>query len=147
MTRALIDVNGIKIAKPGYDVGAAEENLLFSNIGAHQSIYLSGFITFQSVYSYSPPPSFNEHRATLTFGKTFASPPIVYCGVREVPSGSSTSRNHVPIVNYLLQGAGYSNAVPSVLWVVTTTEVVFSSLFASSSTYLGFNYCIMENTL
>jgi hypothetical protein len=67
--RVLIDVNGMKISKPGVDVKtAAGTNLLFRSDAAQLSIYQQGLVTYTNE---------GESDLFIPFGKTFPGVPIV----------------------------------------------------------------------
>ncbi len=74
MPRARISVDGIEIAKPGYDVDtAALENMLFSSSMVAMRIFETGTLNPTTTL-----PADDQYRtATVTFDDPFTNPPIV----------------------------------------------------------------------
>lgn len=73
--RMRIDRDGIKIARPGYDVDtAAEKDLYFSSSGVAARVFATGLATAVE-FGHE-----RYRRVRVNFSKTFARPPIVFAG-------------------------------------------------------------------
>lgn len=93
--RVLLNSSGLKVSKPGVDVfGASVGQLQFSSDFSALSLYTQGY----HAISWTTAGNIGWHTAFLSFGKTFASPPLVwffeYKGSYLVPLGSAYGVNY-----------------------------------------------------
>lgn len=95
MPRARIDKNGIEIAKQGFDVDtAAPQNIAFSTRWNAAHIFTKGTMSPTAAWSGFMSDQYN--RSVVSYGRTFARPPIVFA-MGHMGSGSLELGNCVSI--------------------------------------------------
>ena len=110
--RVLLDLNGLRISRPGVEVTtAAAADLTFnSNNGKYLSPYLQGsfglgdYLLVSS--NYGQVTSFEIWQATVFFGRTFASPPIVLAQYRDYGVTNGSAENYSASFTSTQQGGG-----------------------------------------
>lgn len=140
MPRAFMDETGFKIAKDGFDARTTSEvNILFSSSASMLAQYITGIVTLSSSGDYDG----GYNKGTVSFGKTYARPPICFVG----PIFASGTKVDITIMG----DQGSLSYRPSLFWVTSTTSLTIycrksgSPWFGSGST--SARYYIMENTI
>lgn len=140
--RMRIDKNGIKIARPGYDVDTAtEKDLYFSSKGVAARVFATGLVTVAE-FGHE-----RYRRARVNFSKTFVRPPLVFAGGIRSDGGLD-----VTPVRYTIVGDDYARIHPHYCLQIDKTGF----LIMVAKDYGGsFNvdvpttwrYWVLENTL
>lgn len=120
--RAVINKNGVFIAKPGLSVDGGAANLNFSPAGSNQAIFATGTVSMSTWSDSSDTRSRYYKRGIFPFGTTFSVPPIAYCNaVRQ-----NISNRREPACFMFL---GFKSAVnltgrePQLWWETSTTDL------------------------
>lgn len=157
-SRVFMDPTGFKIAKSGFDARiAAEQDLLFSSNASSMTLYQTGVATLTDFAEtvYGTPGWIWYRRAVITFGKTFAKPPMAFCaGLR------SDGKIECGVFGKAVSASGGTTRVPCIVWVTTTTDltiyVLRDQIYNPSLGWVpggggpdctSARYYIMENTI
>ncbi|EXL08579.1 hypothetical protein BG46_01505 [Brucella anthropi] len=140
MTRAAINKNGVFIAKPGMQIEQGEAALAFSPIGAQQQILTSGIATLQA-FNAGGTQSTAYNRAIVSFGMTFATPPLAYCMLTR----TADAMRDIAFAMYLGTRSGDVVREPDLWWETTTTELrIYSAWVLSQSASASYVICRNE---
>ena len=110
--RVLINTQGLRVSRPGVEVTTASAaDLTFnSNSGKYLSPYMQGSFgpaSYSLISSnYGQNTSFEIWQATLFFGRTFASPPIVLAQYRDYGVTDGSAENYSAQFTQTQQGGG-----------------------------------------
>jgi hypothetical protein len=143
--RVTIDLQGLRISRPGVEVTtAAAADLTFnSNSGKYLSPYLQGNFgpgSYALVSSnYGQVSSFEIWQAKIPFGKTFASPPIVLAHYRDYGVTNGSAENYsASITSTQPNGTGgviYRYTTVNTAHWASTVEAIFEIQYSWSNGY------------
>lgn len=140
--RMRIDKNGIKIARPGYDVDtAAEKDLYFSSSSIAARVFTTGSVTV-STFGHD-----RYRRARVDFPKTFVRPPLVFAGGLRSDGGLD-----VTPVRYTIISTDYARIHPHYRLLIDKTGfwiwvgMDYGGSF-SVDVPTTWRYWVLENTL
>lgn len=158
MPRAFMDKTGFALAATGKDARTATGvDMLMSSAFSNFALYMSGVATLVNITQQPPgtaSPTNVYKQGIVTFGKTFAVPPMAFCGGIK-PNGYVAC---APMGTYQSSGGG-NVFTPNIYWITSTTqlEIYVKRDFSVSPGGSNFNwhgpdassasYYILENSI